>query len=118
MKLIIVKGVEHLLGEGVWNPLRKGCPTLYMYMFHNYKLITNNLNIPFTHDSDSMGKIIQYFMPSINYLVFFFRVSNLFEYVKWEVSLICTDESHRHQRHEPLEGSETCSPENFEILMF
>ena len=55
MKLIIVKGVEHLLGEGVWNPLRKGCPTLYMYMFHNYKLITNNLNIPFTYDSDSTG---------------------------------------------------------------
>ena len=32
MKLIIVRGVEHLLGEGVWNPLqrgRKGHPTLY-----------------------------------------------------------------------------------------
>ena len=58
MKLIIVKGVEHLLGEGVWNPLqrgRKGHPTQYMYMFHNYKLITNNVNIPFTHDSDSTG---------------------------------------------------------------
>ena len=58
VKLIIVRGVEHLLGEGVWNPLqrgRKGHPTLYMYMFHNYKLITNNVNIPFTHDSDSTG---------------------------------------------------------------
>ena len=56
VKLIIVRGVEHLLGEGVWNPLQrghKGHPTLYM--FHNYKLITNNLNIPFTDDSDSMG---------------------------------------------------------------
>ena len=30
-------------------------PTLYMYVFHNYKLITNNVNIPFTHDSDSTG---------------------------------------------------------------
>ena len=32
MKLIIVRGVEHLLGEGLWNPLqrgRKGHPTLY-----------------------------------------------------------------------------------------
>ena len=55
MKLIIVKGVEHLLGEWVWNPLCKGCPTTYIYMFHNYKLITNNVNIPFTHDSDSTG---------------------------------------------------------------
>ena len=28
-----VRGVEHLLGEGVWNPLqrgRKGCPTLWV----------------------------------------------------------------------------------------
>ena len=52
----IVRGEEHLLGEGVWNPLqrgRKGRPTLYMY--HNHKLITNNVNIPFTHDSDSTG---------------------------------------------------------------
>ena len=58
MKFIIVRGVEHLLAEGVWNPLqrgRKGCPTLYMYMFPNSKLITNNVNIPFMHDSDSTG---------------------------------------------------------------
>ena len=52
-------------------------------------------------------------MPSVNYPVFFFRVSNLLEYVKWEVFLICTDKSHRHQRHEPLEGSETCSLRKF-----
>ena len=46
------------MGEGVWNPLqrgRKGHPTMYMYMYHNYKMITNNVNIPFTHDSDSTG---------------------------------------------------------------
>ena len=78
MKLIIVRGVEHLLGEGVWNPLQrghKGHPTLYMYMYmyHNHKLITKfvisattvmpkrniyiiyNVNIPFTHDSGSTG---------------------------------------------------------------
>ena len=30
-------------------------PTLYMYMFHYYKMITNNVNIPFTYDSDSTG---------------------------------------------------------------
>ena len=24
MKLIIIRGVEHLLGEGVWNPLQRG----------------------------------------------------------------------------------------------
>ena len=41
VKSIIVRGIEHLLGES------KGCPTMYTYMFHNYKLITNNVNIPF-----------------------------------------------------------------------
>ena len=44
------------MGEGVWNPLqrgRKGHPTMYMYMYHNYKMITNNVNIPFRHDSGS-----------------------------------------------------------------
>ena len=50
--------------------------TLYMYMYHYYKLITNNVNIPFMHDSDSTGSKILYFMPSVNYPVFFFSVQS------------------------------------------
>ena len=58
-------------------------------------------------------------MPSLNYPVFFFRLSNLFEYVKWEVSLICTDESHRHQRLTSHQrGWKHALPEIFEIWMF
>ena len=33
-------------------------------------------------------------MPSINYTVFLIRVSNLFQYVKWEVFLICALMNH------------------------